>query len=665
MKARALLLALSLATPAVAASFDDRGLLHFDEQASASESFEAGEGAIVCSDGCNYEIVEAGRELAVHGKKWVSFIGTFQADLALPQQDASYRFSVWVRHGRVNAFVAFEHSTERAAERAYLFPSGQVTSDGWVELVTNSVSVAGSELERAYLEVEGNNVDLDAVEAVPDGSYQPGSACLGAFDPVCGPEALCISERCRDGSRYVPPLPDEAHRQQVIDYLRSRITWLFGGRYTRLYNMPKALAVIDQMRSATTAWQFWSRFAHGVRLLSDWHTSFRAPIGGRSPRNLGLCFIEGRADLTQGVWPSAPDRADLLVSHVADDNPLGLRPGDRLVAVDGKHPVDWARSLVSVSFDWFVADDPTVDAEFAEAMRGLITKYARSFSVIRCDAASGSCADRIETIRVPDIPDWEGRSPRCDNRPSYHLENPPDGIESTHDVPFWPWRDRVVDSASGENIYGMTFDNLYGTEQGLTPALREANDFFRNNARGVILDHRAGNGGTIDAPQALTQLVRSPLALSVGPGFMTVAGDDGPASVEEGVAFFEQFSRIDSQLYRVGSETPDLDLPVALLLHRDGSASDWLPHGMKGAPKVKIFGPHPTAGAFSSFYQYGYWSGISFQLASGDTVTFEGSPLIGHGIAPDVVVEHTQSALMQGRDLPYEAALEWVRGNLK
>jgi hypothetical protein len=310
-----------------------------------------------------------------------------------------------------------------------------------------------------------------------------------------------------------------------------------------------------------------------------------------------------------------------------------------------------------------------VDAEFAEGMRALIPTFARTFSIVRCDAATGTCSGVAETLSVTTIPTG-GSVPACDNRPAYHLENPPEeqqpgNITIWHRLPFSPWRDRVVGSPPGEDIYGMTWDNLYGTPQGLTPFLLASNDFFKQNARGVILDHRAGNGGTIDAPQAITQLVRTPFDLSVGPGFMAVAGDDGPGTDAEGLTTFERFKIYAGQLYRVGSASADLALPVALIIHRDGSASDWLPHGLKGAPNVQIFGPHETAGAFSSFYQYGYWSRFEFQVASGDTITFEGRPLIGHGIEPDVVVEHTQSALLGGRDLPFEAALAWVRQNLK
>jgi hypothetical protein len=656
-----------------AAGFDELGAAFLDPNAAAAESFEAGPGAIVCDTDCSYELLLAAPpELALEGSRYARFSsgqGSFEATLALPGADASYRFRLWLRHGRAWARAVFEYTSQRPSEVAWLFPTGRVTSDGWVELESNPVSVSGSELGRALVRLEGTAIDVDAIEVVREGVYEPGGACLGSFDASCGPEAVCIAERCRQGARYVPPLPAPEHREAMASYLMGRVRWFFGGRLSRIESMPAALAEMELMLTTESAWQFWGAFARGVRRLDDWHTSAGSAIETvGSPRRLGVCFIEGRGDLSQDVWPSQAGRADVLVSHVGPDANLGLKPGDRLVAVDGQHPLDWARTLVSHAWSWHVATDPDVDAELAESLRGRITAHARNFSVVRCDASKLTCSDQIETIDVVDVPAG-GFGPSCDNRPSYHLPNPPEQdpgqVTVWHQVPFWPWREVVLDSQPGENIWGMTWDNLYGTDQGLTPFLLESNALFRAQARGVILDHRAGNGGTIDAPQALTQLVREPFDLSVGPGFMTIAGYDGPETAEEGVELFERFRNYAGLVYRVGSDDPDLALPVALIIHRDGSASDWLPHGMKGAPNVRIFGPHETAGAFSSFYQFSYWSRLDFQLASGDTIDYQGNPLIGHGIEPDEIVEHTQTSLLQQRDLPYEAALAWVRSRLK
>jgi len=594
----------------------------------------------------------------------------FEVDLKLPAVNAAYAFKLWVRHSRTWARVVFEHAdAARGTEAAWLFPTGKVTSDGWVELASNPVSVTGRDLTRAFLRVEGSAVDLDALEAVPAGEYHAGGACLGVADPICGPDAVCIGERCRQGARYVPPLPHPEHREAVARYLASRVEHFFGGRYTRKHSMPVALAEMAKMLKAPDAWSYWSSHARGVRFLRDWHTSSSSAIEGQSSaRRMGLCFIEGHADLTQNVWPSQAGRSDVLVSHVGPKGTLGLVPGDRLVAVDGKHPVDWAASLIDTHFGHHVATDPDVDAELVESLRDLIPRYAKTFSVIRCDATGPSCSPTVETLDIGAI-ESDLQAPGCDNRPLYHLANPPEQfpgmIGTYHWVPFVPWRDSVLGTDPAEKVYGMTFDTLYGGPGGLTQHFLDANQFFKQNARGVILDHRAGNGGTMDAPEAITQLVRKPVEMGVGPVFPLAAGDVGPESGPEAVAWVKKLKDMGQASFMVGSDQADLALPVALIIHRDGSASDWLPHGMKGAPKVKIFGPHETAGAFSSFYQFSYWSRFDFQLASGDMYLDDGSALIGHGIAPDVIVEHTQTSLLGGKDAPFEAALAWVKGNLK
>ncbi|MFO0593270.1 MAG: hypothetical protein U0441_37355, partial [Polyangiaceae bacterium] len=107
------------------------------------------------------------------------------------------------------------------------------------------------------------------------------------------------------------------------------------------------------------------------------------------------------------------------------------------------------------------------------------------------------------------------------------------------------------------------------------------------------------------------------------------------------------------------------DVPVALLITEDVSASDWLPLGFKGAPKAKIFGPFETNGAFSTRYAFGYWFGISYVMAVGDSFLPDGTTANGTGVAPDVVVLPKQSDLMYGKDTVYEAALAWVRSELK
>jgi hypothetical protein len=334
------------------------------------------------------------------------------------------------------------------------------------------------------------------------------------------------------------------------------------------------------------------------------------------------------------------------------------------------HPLAWAASLVDVDWGYHVASDPENFADFAERMGGptwsggaLILRYAKELTVLRCDAKNGTCSPTPETIQVADLPNEQGdQDVACDNRPFYHIADGNGPSPENHYIFGSFFRGRIEGTTPEEAIYGMVWDTLYGggdPNGHVNGSIRQAYDDFRANARGVILDHRAGNGGTLDAAELVTSLVRPKMVAAVIRMPMEIAGFDGPSNDAEGLAIFQKFTSVSA--YTVGSADWDPDLPVALIIHRDGSASDYMPFGMKGAPRVKIFGPHQTAGAFSTFVDFTYWPGLSYQIASGDTIAFDGRALIGHGVEPDVVILPRQSDLLAGKDTLHEAALAWVR----
>jgi len=210
----------------------------------------------------------------------------------------------------------------------------------------------------------------------------------------------------------------------------------------------------------------------------------------------------------------------------------------------------------------------------------------------------------------------------------------------------------------------MTWDTLWGPAFEST-FLGLGKKFKDNGVRGVILDHRAGNGGTIDAPEAITRHVREFSKMGIDIYFRPAAGYEGPATVEEGKDIFAKYEKDLSNVFDVGSDTADTQLPVALILHRDGSASDYLPWGMKGAPKVRLFGQGPTAGAFSTLLGMSFWGSFGIQLAHGEAISAEGYGMIGRGVDPDEIVAQKQSDLIRGRDTVYERALQWVRSEIK
>ncbi len=674
---------------ALAGEFDERGVFLPDADATVFETFDTSpvhylpEGTTPECALEHYELVSDQPD-ALDGGSFLR-VQTPQdcperLPLDVPAVKGSYAVKLWMRHGSADArlAVAYPPESSLAEVAARLAPTGRATSDGWIELESNAIPVDGTQSPTLYLRFSDygseDGVDLDAIEIVSQGEYREQPACSGAADPICGEDAVCVGGQCRLGALSVPPLPNDAIRDEMVDAMEMKLQIFFGGRKTRLTDLPVAETTLSAIRSAPTAWQFWNGFARAIRELHDWHTHANGPIQ-ESPvaGRLNVCFVEGDADLTHGIAPADASYKDILVSHVGAADTAGLHPGDRLVAVDGKHPIAWAREQITIDWGYHVACDDTSFADFAEALGGplwmgkaTLLKYAETLSVIRCDEISGTCSTEIETIDVAGLPsDGGGQDVVCDNRPTYHLgDQSPD--PSNHYVFGSFFRGRVENTSDAEEIHGMVFDTLYGGGDPNSPvnfAIRSAVTDWKANARGVIIDHRAGNGGTIDAPEYLTELVRPPMTIAAMLAPIDVAGWDGPESAAQGIAAFNRAKA--SQGYNVGAADYDPDLPVALVLHRDGSASDFLPQGMKGAPKVRLFGPGPSAGGFSTFIQFVYWGGISFQIASGDTLTSEGAPLIGHGVVPDEIVQQKQSDLLAGIDTIHEAALAWVRSELK
>jgi hypothetical protein len=243
--------------------------------------------------------------------------------------------------------------------------------------------------------------------------------------------------------------------------------------------------------------------------------------------------------------------------------------------------------------------------------------------------------------------------PECDHRPTYAIPGPDPVTHQVNDIYIAP----ITASAPEEGLYGMIWDSVYlqGTDNPYAPAY----DTLRKNARGVLLDHRTGNGGTEPAAEFLTSLFRPESTLGISTSFNLSLGFFDALPVATGMQLFDM-RKASNDGYLVGSATPRTDLKAALLLARDGSASDWFPEGMKGVANVRSFGRR-TAGAFSSFLQFDYYGGLNFQIASGDYIRSDGTTHIGEGVLPDEEILPKQSDLLVGRDTAVERALLWLR----
>lgn len=661
----------TLLTPAAAraASFAEDGAFLFHPSSLVTLDFE--EDVLPPEGGESLSKIDAG---ALHGAR-VLELGPYQwldLPVELPPTADTYRVSAWVRGGEtaVSLLVRYaDNPHDGSDEASMLYPTGRMTSDGWVEVGNDHLRVDGT--RGATLAVgffAGAAAAIDAVEIVRDGTLSPGersgAPCKGSSDPVCGSEQICLFSQCRWIGGQVPPIPED--RDLVADYLRARMELLFGPYANRRLDLPNARVALSRMKSANDKVTYWNGFALGVRKLHDGHTTthnFGEDLI-ESEKRLGMCFIEGEADLSRVVAPSDPTYLDILVSHTGVDGTLGLGPGDRLVSVDGQHPIAWARAQSEQHWSLSPTSNHTTFAELAEQLRGLITRYAQTIVVVRCDPTLGTCGG-LETIDVSAIPILQQGDPfsgtQCDNRPLRHLETSPASHGGMGSSVFFG----IVDvSDTTERIYGAEWNSLYTTNgnDGMGAAMKAAIAQFKADARGVVLDHRTGNGGTIAGPQIVWEWAIPSRTVSVYLDRQR-AEDEEPTIAQGLLDFYKGESMGLADLG--GSATPT-SMPVALLLTRDVSASDWLPLGFKdAAPNVKIFAPFQTNGGFSTRYGFGYWLGMSYVMAVGDTLDPLGVTRNGRGVEPDFVVLPKQSDLIAGQDTVFNAAVTWIRAELE
>ncbi|MBI5535864.1 MAG: hypothetical protein HY898_24305 [Deltaproteobacteria bacterium] len=669
------LAAFSWAGTARAVTFDASGILSFDPAAVFTESFES----FVPGDAGNAEAKVVQTADALHGAKVLRVTLAeegFSIALPVPAASKSYRLTFWIQGDCIGG-AAVDYSDETSRSYSQAFPTGRITSDGWLEMSTSPFRVDGSGQgidARMFLHTydasQPVEVGIDAVELVEDGAFAAPAACATLGDKACGAEEVCIARVCRDARGWFPPLPGSEARDKFVTYWKQKIHDTYAPYLPRKSSMPEALDAMEQMRTASTGVEYWSKFTEVVRLLRDAHTYTRAPfmyeVG--SDRPLNACFMQGSADMTQGAWASDPKWPDVLVSHVGPDFAWNLHAGDRLVAVDGIHPLAWVKQVFRSSYWAWEADDPAQLANLYMMLRSLIPLHATTITVLRCDPVAKTCSTAPEVIDVASAPRMDPANKSklvgCDNRPSYHVAGAPadhnfaNGLDDATVI-----EGLALESDDTEKIHGLVWNTLYGDGENypVDTKLRKATNAWLGS-RGVIQDHREGHGGTSQTANILVGFSRGVFVPMVGV-MRSHANDEGPADAAEGKQIFNELKDVLGVM--AGSNTPHEDIPVALLLTWDVSASDFLPYMLKGGAKVRLFGPGPTMGAFGTFYQYSYWGGLLWSISAEDSISPEGIALSGHGVIPDELVVPLQSDLVSGKDTVHDAALAWVRKELK
>ena len=105
--------------------------------------------------------------------------------------------------------------------------------------------------------------------------------------------------------------------------------------------------------------------------------------------------------------------------------------------------------------------------------------------------------------------------------------------------------------------------------------------------------------------------------------------------------------------------------PLAILVDgASASTSEILAGGMKDLHRARIFGTRTAGAALPSAFEK-LPNEDGFQYAVANYISEGGKPLEGIGVTPDVEVAPTRAALLEGRDLPIESALSWIRAQKK
>lgn len=172
------------------------------------------------------------------------------------------------------------------------------------------------------------------------------------------------------------------------------------------------------------------------------------------------------------------------------------------------------------------------------------------------------------------------------------------------------------------------------------PVFNEAIKSFMNGP-GIIIDLRGNPGGQAEM----------------------ISGMAGWLIKEKG-KYFGAIRMRDNELKLIIRPRPEVYTgSVAILV--DGlsvCASEIFAGGLRDLGRARIFGSH-TAGAALGGNIERLPNGDGFMYAFANYVTAGGQVIEGNGLIPDVEVHHTREALLQGRDLILESAVNWIRNN--
>jgi carboxyl-terminal processing protease len=291
----------------------------------------------------------------------------------------------------------------------------------------------------------------------------------------------------------------------------------------------------------------------------------------------------------------------------------GLRPGDRIVSVDGTT---------------LPATLPGEDSDESRAAR--LGAWRAATAALRGAAGSRAAlvvrgADDLERSVVVPRSAAAGEAVTIGNLPALHVRT---------------WSDEARTPAGRRaGVFGFSVW-LPAVDEPLARAM-EAD----RGAAGIVIDLRGNPGGLADMIRGVAGYFLSQPALL---GRMHVAG------AELAMRANPRRSTAD------GRRIEPYAGPLAILVDElTASASECFTGGMQGIGRARVFGVRTMGQALPAATRT-LPDGEVLEYAVGDFVTSAGRRLEGAGVQPDEIVRVTVEDLRQGRDPVLAAALAWI-----
>ena len=666
---------------------------------------------------------------AIHGKKSLrvspksgAAFALFDDSLAPAVGDKRISVRFWGRaHGAEPALLVIFEPQDISNE---IWPYGAVhietirtgreTSDGWVEYTTGPFdgvwwgnSITGLMFTTRHFTDDGSYlfidpsldqtlastkwVDvagyalIDAVEVHAEpGQSRPDTECaLATADATCGPDADCIFGHCIDGAFVWGPMPQlQEQRQAVVDRVAFLLAQLSGDRAARV-RAATAFATAGDLAKAASPQAFYGGLQDRASATRDRHTGIGWPWSGYSVVDpmgsdwsgpLNLCL-----GLVQNDLATPPTQAlavyQLVPGQTTVSNATAV--GDIVWKIDDMAPDAWLE-MVATRRMAYPPNDPAANPSYrAQLSAYLITRLANTVQFARCTSAGGCQPQPTLSLSQPI---WQfasskgylhGSSGVCSQRFLHAVKAPTKSQDGG-----------AIASTAAGGIVSIEFNGfspVYAPGD-VTPYAAwktPMTDAFTAGAR-VLVDARVGHGGRYSLGNWLARLLRDatqPIATFAMPP-AAIEDAESPWLIEPAwdacAAHWYEVNRCawaGLNSWTLDPSAPGAQARVAWLNADDVSMSDIVPRTLQGRENLKIFGPHPSSGAYGEIADWvalpPTWQSGSLQILDtrfGQTQSDARAAqnASGQGVAPDVVVLQKLSDLLKNKDTALETARAWL-----